>query len=120
MQGTVAQTFLYPIKGMQGVEMTTKGLMTDPELGVYGDRNHAIYRRPNNPPTEWAPKGKFWVCMNREEMATPIGNGLNENDLDEDHEIVSGRYSPQTQFDHFYTETVHSLDISHISKSLAK
>lgn len=89
MQGTIAKTFLYPIKGMQGVEMTTKGLMTDPKLGIYGDRNHAIYRRPNNPPTEWAPKGKFLVCMNHEGMATPIGSGLNEHDLDDDHELDS-------------------------------
>jgi len=87
MQGTIAKTFLYPIKGMQGVEMTTKGLMAYPKMGIIGDRNHAIYRRPTNPPTEWAPKGKFWVCMNREGMATPIGSGLNENDLDEDHKL---------------------------------
>ncbi len=87
MQGTVAKTFLYPIKGMQGVDMTKKGLMIDPKLGVIGDRNYAVYRRPNDPPTEWAPKGKFLVCMNQEGMATSIGTGLTEDDLDQDHEL---------------------------------
>jgi hypothetical protein len=31
---------------------------------------------------------------------------------------TSHRPSPQTQFEHLYTETVHSLDIFHTSKSL--
>jgi uncharacterized protein YcbX len=88
MIGEVTNTFVYPIKGMHGVEMVERGIRASTAVGVVGDRNFAIYRKPTEPPTAWAPKGRFWVCMNREGMATKIGEtGLTEADLDDDYEL---------------------------------
>lgn len=88
MIGEVTNTFVYPIKGMHGVDMVERGIHASTTVGVVGDRNFAIYRKPSEPPTAWAPKGRFWVCMNREGMATKIGDtGLIETDLDDEYEL---------------------------------
>lgn len=80
MIGTVVKTFLYPIKGVHGIETTNRGLQVSPEVGVVGDRNLAVYRKSKNVPDSWKPKGMFYVCMNREDMATETS--LTEADLD--------------------------------------
>lgn len=83
MIGTVANTFMHPIKGMHGVDMSTRGIQADTRLGIVGDRRFAIYRRSTGAPTEWKPKGQFHVCMNREGMATDYG--LTEDKIGEDY-----------------------------------
>ncbi len=86
--GIIAETWLYPIKGMHGIRMKMRGIMAHTTLGVQGDRNFAAYRRPGGSPTEWKPKGQFYVCMNREAMAQP--NGLIETDVDENYRVDPG------------------------------
>lgn len=83
--GTVAQTWLYPAKGMHGIRMQTRGIMAHTRLGVQGDRNFAAFRRPGGAPEEWRPKGQFFVCMNREGMATD--HELTETDVDKDYRL---------------------------------
>ncbi len=83
MLGKIVKTLVFPIKGMHGVEVTKTGIWADKDVGVLGDRKLAIYRKPGNFPTEWKPKGQFWVCMNREGMATD--HKMTENDLGEDY-----------------------------------
>ena len=85
MTGTVAQTWLYPIKGMHGIRMKTRGIMAHTALGVRGDRTFAAYRRTGGAPTEWRPKGQFYVCMNREGLATD--HGLSETSVDEHYRV---------------------------------
>lgn len=88
MTGTVAQTWLYPIKGMHGIRMKKRGIMAHTTLGVQGDRNFAAYRRAGGAPENWKPKGQFYVCMNREDMAT--SHGLIEKDVDETYRVDPG------------------------------
>ena len=82
---TVVATWVYPIKGMHGIETPTKGIRADPVKGVLGDRVFGLYRKPTDTPTEWKPKGQFHVCMNQEGMALP--HNLTENDLGEDYQF---------------------------------
>lgn len=88
IRGEVVKTLLYPMKGMPGVDMTETGIWADPAVGVRGDRNFAIYRRPSNTPTTWKPKAQFHVCINTESMA--VDCGLTEDDVDE----MDGRIDP--------------------------
>ena len=88
MIGTVVNTLVYPIKGMQGVEMTTRGIQADKKIGIIGDRNYAIYRKSTGAPTTWKKKGFFHACVNREGMATKVGKtGLLEADLDDQYTL---------------------------------
>lgn len=85
MPAIVKSTWIYPIKGMHGIETPNKGIRTDPEKGVLGDRIFGLYRKPTDTPTEWKPKGQFHVCMNQEGMALP--HNLTEHDLGEDYQL---------------------------------
>jgi hypothetical protein len=79
MQGTVANTFVYPIKGFHGVATPKRGLLMDLARGVVGDREFAVHRRPNVDIKKWLPKGMFHVCMNTAGMAVP--HDITEEDL---------------------------------------
>jgi len=72
MQATVERTFVYPIKGMAGVETPIRGIHADPQVGVVGDRNFALARKPNHSPDEWKPKAFFFINMNTEGMGNQI------------------------------------------------
>lgn len=85
MPAVVASTWVYPIKGMHGIETRTKGIKTDITKGVLGDRVFGLYRKPTNAPTEWKPKGVFHVCMNQAGMA--LSHGLTEHNLDENYQL---------------------------------
>ncbi|MEX0918191.1 MAG: hypothetical protein WDZ93_03470 [Candidatus Paceibacterota bacterium] len=80
MKGIVAKTFVYPMKGLHGIETPSRGLEAHTRLGVVGDRNFAVFRKQQDAPTAWRPKGQFHVCVNTEGMAPP--HALTESDLD--------------------------------------
>jgi len=71
--------------GVVVIETPKRGIKVDTRFGIYGDRRFAVYRKPNDAPVEWKPKGVFHVCMNREGMA--IDTGLVEADLNEDYSL---------------------------------
>ena len=82
MRAMVERTFVYPVKGMAGVRTPSRGIQVDLQLGVVGDRNFALARKPNHSPGVWKPKAFFFVNMNTEKM----GNQTvveSETDLDE-------------------------------------
>ena len=82
MQAIVERTLVYQIKGMAGVETPNRGIHVDPQLGVVGDRNFALARKPNHSPNKWKPKAFFFINMNSEGM----GNQTvveSETELDE-------------------------------------
>jgi len=88
MIGEVVNTIVYPIKGMRGFEMKTRGIRTSTRMGVVGDRQFAVYRRSTGAPTEWKPKGQFHVCQNLQGMAKAVGTvGFLESDLDENYTL---------------------------------
>jgi len=72
MQAIVEKTFVYPVKGMAGVETPSRGIHADPQLGVLGDRNFAFARKPNHSPNKWKPKAFFFVNMNTEGTGNQI------------------------------------------------
>lgn len=82
MQAIVERTFVYPVKGMAGVETPNRGIHADPQVGVVGDRNFALARKPNHSPNVWKPKAFFLVNMNTEGMGNQIVVE-SETDLDE-------------------------------------
>ena len=81
MRGTVAKTFLFPVKGMAGIPTPSRGIMAHTRHGVVGDRCYAVYRKKGDPPTEWKLKGQFHVCMNTE--GAGLDHGISEEVLDE-------------------------------------
>jgi uncharacterized protein YcbX len=81
MFGIVANTFVYPIKGMHGIETPTLGVKVSPELGVVGDRTFALYKKLDEVPTQWKQKAFFRVAMNTAGIS--VEHDLTENDLDQ-------------------------------------
>ncbi len=102
---TVTATWVYPIKGMHGIETANRGIRIDPRQGVIGDRVYGLYRKPTGAPTEWKPKGQFHVCMNQEGMALP--HNLTEDDMDSNYQLdtdfVSGWLMGQSNIPSNYT-----------------
>jgi len=80
MQGIVARTVVYPVKGMAGIHTPSRGIMAHTRHGVVGDRRYAVYRKKGDPPTGWKPKGQFHVCMNTEGVG--VDHGITEESLD--------------------------------------
>ncbi len=80
MFGTVTNTFVYPVKGMHGIETPTRGISVSPTLGVVGDRTFALYKKTDEVPTEWKPKAFFRVAMNTTGIS--VEHDLTESDLD--------------------------------------
>lgn len=80
----VVKTFVYPVKGMAGIQTTERGLHINPTVGVVGDRNFAVAKNPM-PETTWQKKAHFRVCMNTPECAKQkiLHDHMNEHDLDE-------------------------------------
>jgi uncharacterized protein YcbX len=69
---TIVKTTRFPVKGMRGEEVPE--LYFDPDIGVVGDRQYVLPRRPNYPhewrkEVKWAPKGAFHVCQNTPQAA---------------------------------------------------
>lgn len=65
---TISHTFIYPIKGMRGIETPRNGLIIDPKLGIIGDRRYAIAKKPMET-VEWQKKRNFYACVDTPECA---------------------------------------------------
>ncbi|MDB5189778.1 MAG: Flavodoxin reductase (ferredoxin-NADPH reductase) family 1 [Parcubacteria group bacterium] len=60
----------YPLKGAAGESVDH--ILFNAEIGIAGDRQYALKRKPSVADGRWSPKGVFYVAMNRAVMPTQV------------------------------------------------